>query len=127
MTLRRTAMTRRHRNTGPDAATTLTVVVRSGGRCEICGWWDDYCQIHHRRPRAMGGTDREDTNSPANLLRACITCHQRIESRRGEALHNGWLVSQYDNPATVPVLITGNCWKYLTEEGEYTDDPPGER
>lgn len=114
----------KRRYTGPTAETVLIVGCRAGWLCEICESWDD-CQVHHRRPRAMGGSRREDTNSPANLLLLCADCHRNTESRRGEALNNGWLVRQADSPAQIAVLVdNGSRWVYLTSTGEYSDNPP---
>src|SRR5262245_49805136 len=100
-------MKRRYRATGPDEDTRLLVWDRDHGQCVRCGsalrWATWPC--HHRRPRALGGSSRPDTNSPANLLALCPSCHAHIESHRAEALTNGWLVLQLTDPASVAVLV----------------------
>src|SRR5690606_35241972 len=111
------------RFTGPDMWTRMTVYARAGYRCERCGQRGG--QIHHRRPRAMGGSCREDTNSPANLLAACADCPTWAESYRAEARNEGWLVPQTGNPAEYAVLVHRSRWVYLTHDGRYSDDPPG--
>lgn len=121
-------------STGPDLETVMTVLDRDGYRCVRCGvpiqgergrdW-----SMQHRRPRGMGGTDRGDANSPANLVALCGSgttgCHGHVESRRAEAYVHGWLVSLHVDPANVPVLVDhGSRWVYLTDSGEYVDNPP---
>lgn len=129
--MKRSAMKRRYRDTGPSAETIETVRVRANERCEIGGeeiWFilrgEDY-HIHHRRPRGMGGTIRPDTNQEPNLLLLCPDCHARVESRRGEAFTKGWLVPQSGDPAQIAVLVDhGSRWVYLTADGTYSDIPP---
>lgn len=114
------------RRTGPDKATIAGVGVRDGHCCIRCGSTRDL-QLHHRRPRASGGTVRPDANSCVNLLTVCSECHQRIESNRTEALDNGWLVRQNADPAQVPVLIhhqDGAEWFRLTEDFGYAYASP---
>ena len=119
------------RQTGPDRNTVEAVYDRSGHSCECCGAGvgdrrgiDHH--IHHRRPRAMGGTRRKGTNSAANLLVLCPGCHESIESHREQALLHGFLLVQTDNPALVPVLIRGDRWVHLTHDGRYSRTPAKE-
>ena len=120
------------RYTGPSSACVNLVLARDGWKCVRCGediggdrgleW-----VVHHRRPRGLGGTRRTDTNSPINLLTLCSGCHVHVESHRGEALSNGWLVPQIADPATIGVLVEhGSRFTYLSADGRYSDDPPGE-
>ena len=115
--------------TGPDLATVMTVLQRDGYHCVRCnapiqgdrgvGW-----VLHHRRPRAMGGTRRDDANSPANLLSLCAPCHDWIESNRNESRAAGWLVPLMWDPATVPVVVAqGTRRVHLDAEGGYVDVP----
>jgi hypothetical protein len=103
------------------------VTRRAGDHCERCGV-DRPEQLHHRRPRGMGGSSRDDTNTAANCLALCVGCHQHIESNRKEALSLGWLVHQGDTPEHAPVFRRGQ-WCWLTADGSagsltYPDDPP---
>jgi len=91
------------------------VHARSGGFCERCGE-QPAVQIHHRRPRGMGGSSREDTNNAANALHLCVGCHQWIESNRAEAVEMGWLVRQESKPLHMPVLLRGE-WVWLDDAG----------
>lgn len=132
--LRRSPMRRRHRDTGPDAATVALVLERDGHSCRWCGYgirgergrdWS----IQHRRPRRMGGDPRPDTNSPANLVivhgSGTTGCHGHIETHRAEAVHHGFVLHAADDPADRPILLDGESrWAYLTELGEVSDAPP---
>ncbi|MDG3012172.1 HNH endonuclease [Rhodococcus sp. D2-41] len=98
------------RKTGPSQDQVDALLARSGGDCEVIA--GPAClltahQIHHRRARGMGGTKRDSTNFPSGLLHVCWVCHAHIESNRERALRAGWLVSQNDEPAHVPVRWRG--------------------
>lgn len=105
------------------------IAERSQGRCEIrwaCGG-DAATQVHHRRPRGMGGSSRESTNLPANGLAACTACHGWVETEGRElAKAMGWLVSQFeDDPETVPVMVNRQ-WSVLENDGTVAALPVGE-
>lgn len=92
------------RDTGPDFSTRMVIAVRCGGRCERCN--DDWAQdVHHRKPRGMGGTSDPRINLPSNLVALCRGCHDYIERNRVWALQEGWLVSmtRRARPETTPV------------------------
>lgn len=120
-----------YRYTGPDLGTVLKVLDRDGHACvrdgaAIRGDRGKDWVIHHRRPRGIGGSRREDTNLPSNLLSLCAPCHDYIESHRAEALENGWLLHQGVDPPSVAVLVAhGSRWVYLNDEAEYADNPVG--
>jgi 5-methylcytosine-specific restriction protein A len=99
---------------------------RSGGVCEIqavCqGRAASTWQIHHRRPRGMGGTKRPETNQAACGLGVCGDCHRLAESQREMALANGWLVRQNQTPATIPLLYR-HRWCLLDNDGGVTEAP----
>lgn len=94
------------RRTGPDAATRDAVYERDAFRCVFCTGGTSL-QIHHRRPRGMGGSRDPQTNSLANLLLLCEDCHAWVESHREQALELGLLVRQGVDPASVPVWLDG--------------------
>lgn len=105
------------------------VQARARMRCEVCGRDLTWCggQVHHRRPRAMGGSRLAGTNTPPNLLFVCADCHGRIERNRTEAYANGWLVPQSAAPERAAVLVDQESrWVYLSRTGEYMDVPPSE-
>lgn len=91
------------------------VVERSGGYCEGCAY-HRADQIHHRRPRGMGGSSAADTNTASNALALCYGCHEGVESRRQAAEIYGWLVPQGFSPRDRPVLRRGD-WVLLDDDG----------
>ena len=118
----------KRRSTGPSPAVRQLVWERDGGCCVRCGIYGGVHtfpphQIHHRRPRGMGGTRREDTNSPANLVLLCGGyCHRYIESDRLKGLETGYLVQQGHDPATTPIRYRGR-WVLLTHDGQIKECP----
>lgn len=97
-----------------DRYITCEVMVRCPGR--VVAAWD----LHHRRPRGMGGTKREESNMPAAALAACRDCHRYIEEHRDEALQNGWLVPQHHTPSEIPVLYR-HRWMLLGDDGTVSE------
>lgn len=95
---------------------------RSKGRCEVCGSLALYHQIHHRRPRGMGGSTDEACGTAANGIWVHPSCHQKIESNREQALLKGWLVPQGQNPAEVP-FKKYNQWVLLGDDGTISPSP----
>lgn len=100
------------RTDGPDWDLVYHLLaVRSGGRCEISGVRLDRTNssIHHRRPRAMGGTSRGDVHDLCNLILAeghgTIGAHMWVEVNREAATERGLLVPQNHDPAQVPVTL----------------------
>lgn len=110
---------RKSRPTGPDVATRELVRWRDRDQCRRCGaqTW----QIHHRKPRGMGGTRDPLINGPSNLVLLCGTgttgCHGWVETNRTEARLQGWLVSQYADPRYQPIDHEGRL-AFLTEDGK---------
>ena len=91
--------------TGFSAEVRQTILARSEGYCEVmaAGCTLMATEIHHRRPRGMGGTVRPETNLASNGLAACRTCHLRCEAMRNWARENGFILWQSDDPSVVPV------------------------
>lgn len=87
------------------------ILDRDGRACVCCGN-RTFLTLHHRKNRGMGGSARVD--QPSDLLTCCSSCNQRMESDPAfatKARENGWKVSRYADPATVPVLrLDGNWW-----------------
>lgn len=114
--------------TALPARTRDQLLERSRGGCELCG--HRATNVHHRKPRGMGGTRQSDIHALTNLLHLCGTgttgCHGAIEADRARAHQYGWLVSQWQDPAQVPVRIPGG-WVYLLPTGAYAlAHPPKE-
>lgn len=95
------------------------VMARSGGFCEIraVGCWDEASQLHHRRPRGLGGSKSPATGRASNALAVCTQCHHHLETvERGEARDRGWLVRQGADPREIPVYRYQQ-WVLLDDEG----------
>jgi hypothetical protein len=99
---------------------------RSGGMCEITARPLDpeTFDAHHRRPKSLGGTYRELTDSLVNLLAldpevhngAPWSVHQKPEWSRPR----GYLLSSHLDDAQMsafPVLYRGRTWVTLDQEG----------
>lgn len=54
------------------------IVERSSGFCECCGQWPDFrgIQVHHLKPKGMGGTKREYPDDM--LIALCGKCHSAM-------------------------------------------------
>lgn len=103
--------------------TRKSVRERSRGKCDLCGMPVSVAHFHHRRPRAMGGTRRRDSGTASNCLVVHPSCHAMIELSRQRSLDNGWLVSQYQDPPSVPVKLWFG-WAYLTDDGSVLHKVP---
>lgn len=117
------------RYTGPDKATRKLVRKRDGNRCILCGQngsrYGIPIDLHHRRPRGLGGSQRPDTNQPQNLILLDRICHEWVERNREAALYAGLLVPQWADPALVSLRIAPGRWVLLTPAGTY--EPVQER
>ncbi len=97
------------------------VADRAGNRCERgCGAVGEHA--HHRQLRRGGD------HSAANLVWVCVWCHTgsplAIHRNVSESLRTGWLVSQYDDPTTAPILLAGR-WVLLGVDGSVTEAQDG--
>src|SRR6056300_1190773 len=73
-------------------------------------------QIHHRKPRGMGGTKDPASRSAANGLLVHFRCHERIERNREESYAFGWLVLQTQDSHETPVRLH-HGWFLLNDDG----------
>jgi hypothetical protein len=57
------------------------VILHYGNKCQICGWAEARCDVHHRIPRSEGGP-----HTLANAVVLCPNCHrvQHEKERRCE-------------------------------------------
>lgn len=116
------------RYTGFPAAVKDLIHARSGGVCEllipmVCTGRAE--QIHHRRPRGLGGTHAPEVSAASNGVDVCAACHGYAEANRAEAQTNGWLVSQWASPAEVAILYRSRTRMRLTDDGGYAVDMEG--
>jgi 5-methylcytosine-specific restriction protein A len=93
---------------------------RANFYCEYCGKKRG-TEIHHRRPRAMGGTARDSSNTASNGLLLCGDCHRWAESKRTEALLQGVLLLQIQNPLKSSVKYRGQ-YVYLDDRGNLLEE-----
>ena len=73
-------------------------------------------QIHHRKPRRMGGTTQRSTNGVTNLIYLCRPCHEWIENNRDLSTDLGWLLRASQSPTEAPLLYRG-VWSLLRDDG----------
>lgn len=83
----------------------------------MCGKGPYGLQVHHRKPRRMGGRSDPAINAPANLVSLCLEDHQLTESCRREALDMGLLLHEHEDPARVPVRHEQFGVVYLLADG----------
>lgn len=96
------------------------VTHRDQGACQRCGQRSGPMSRHHRKPRGMGGRSKSDALRPSNVVLLCGTgttgCHGWVESHRGQAFGEGWLVHDWNDPVDVAVMtFNGPMW--LTDRG----------
>lgn len=96
---------KRSKDTGPKQPTRTLVHVRSGDLCEFVWCPCRAEQMHHRRPRRMGGSSSVGTNCPSNLVHLCSAHHSWVESNRTAAVEMGLILPATADPARVPVLL----------------------
>lgn len=76
-------------------------------------------QIHHRKPRSMGGSKDPAINSPANLVLLCSRCHLWVETKGREAAYDRHLLLRHiEDAAQTPVKLKRG-WSTLTDDGRY--------
>ena len=86
-------------------------LLRDEGKCLRCR--KPAADVHHRRPKKMGGTKNEYTAfGMANLVSLCRKCHNDIHAHPEQAYRTGYLVHSWDDPAHIPIT-----------SGEIQDEP----
>ena len=99
------------------------VLLRSKGRCEMCGTSSEAVHFHHRQPRQMGGTSNPLVGGADNALLLHPRCHDRVEKNRATSYLMGWLVTKQDDPAQVPVRLWDG-WYTLGRDGTLSPTSP---
>lgn len=105
------------KNTGPTPSVRLDVMSRNGSYCLRCNTQAGE-QIHHRKPRGMGGTRDPKINDHTNLVFICQECHQHIESHRTDSYREGWLVARNASPAEQYLIDTNRRMIMLLPGGD---------
>lgn len=101
----RNPMAVKRSDTGPKCSARDAVHERSGGLCEFVWCPCRAEQMHHRRPRRMGGSSAADTNDSSNLVDLCSAHHAWVESNRLDAIAMGLILPAGAVPAQVSVLL----------------------
>lgn len=99
------------------------VLARAKNRCEICGAPTQHGQFHHRNPRRMGGTSRDEIGGADNALYLHPNCHSRVERERASSYIFGYLVAASDDPAETPVRLWDG-WYTLGRDGTLSPASP---
>lgn len=84
-------------------------VVRDRDRntCWKCGGRGSSLDVHHRKPKQMGGADSLTTYGLANLVSLCRGCHSRVHANPAESEGLGFILGQISDPAKIPFLARG--------------------
>ena len=113
--LTRTAIKQRVKRKSPEELLARQIVpIRSGGWCETDGV-SPASDLHLRQRRSQGGDW-----SPSNILHICRHCHDIITRTITPKSRGGWVVSGYEDPADVPVLLYRHGWVLLRADGSIT-------
>jgi hypothetical protein len=80
-------------------------------------------QLHHRKPRGMGGRNNNSVDFPENIVLLCgssstdpQSCHYQIESYRNMALTEGWLCKEDEDPREKLILARDGEWHRLIDD-----------
>jgi hypothetical protein len=80
------------------AATAKTVRDRELDRCQLCGGreWEDAngFDLHHLRPKSMGGTADPQRDAPERLALLHAECHKEVHANPREARALGLIESR---------------------------------
>lgn len=108
---------------GFSKAVVAQIVYRDGSTCAHCGssvngergrdW-----AVHHRLPRAMGGSKKSHVNASGNGVLLHTRCHEWLESNRSFARARGVIVAHGQwLPVEIPVKHAVHGWCRLDDEG----------
>lgn len=104
-----------------DADLRRRLLARAGGYDEITG--DRLIappDIHHRKKKSQGRDDR-----PCNLLVVSRRTHHKVGQFEGWAREHGFIVSAYDDPADIALVLHCKRYVLLGEDFTYIDGETG--
>jgi hypothetical protein len=116
--IRRRAIVRHRRYTGPTRKIRKIVHERSGGVCEFVNCQRIATDLHHRKPRRMGGRAGKAINQPANLMHVCRVDHDWLEEHRADAYETGWLLREHEDAEAVPVALSAGMFLLDNDGGK---------
>jgi len=95
------------------------VLARDCGKCLRC--LGEACDVHHRKPKGMGGTgDPDIAFGLANLISLCRDCHADIHAHPQREYLSGYLLHSWDSPEKTPLLIKpGSVYMWLRPDGSF--------
>ncbi len=94
-----------------------SILERDGGICVRCHC--EACDVHHRKPKGMGGTsDEEVAYGMANLISLCRECHSRIHAHPAQSYRDGFLVQSWDNPELIKIVSSLGALK-ISSDGSF--------
>jgi 5-methylcytosine-specific restriction protein A len=93
----------------------VSIKERQDYHCLRCGVNSPDGDVHHRRPRMMGGGNArlEWINAGANLVLLCRGCHHHLEANPAEARAGGYRLDHGDLPDDVLVFRYDGLWVRL--------------
>lgn len=97
---------------------------RDKSKCVLCGRVKNELDVHHRKPKQMGGSDALTTYGLANLVSLCRNHHSWVHAHPADAMELGLLLSQSADPEQEPVLVHG-MQLVLTNLGVVGKEVPG--
>jgi hypothetical protein len=118
---------KKRRDTIPRAVRAL--VSKRDPWCQVSGL-TTRLEVHHRRPKQMGGDPRPHADCPCNLIRLTRSQHQWVHRNRREAEAMGLLLpAETKLPGSVSVMrgsADGGVTSYPTCSGEWASECPYE-
>lgn len=94
---------------------------RDNDKCMRCA--GPAVDVHHRKPRGMGGTSDPARNTGlANLVCLCRPCHDYVHANPAWAYEAGWLVHGWNDPYDIGICQDGRML-FLDDDGGVTKAP----
>lgn len=80
---------------------------RDQSTCQKCRRRKPDLDVHHRKPKQMGGADALTTYGLANLVSLCRNCHSWVHAHPADAMELGLMLSQSADPEKEYVFVGG--------------------
>jgi hypothetical protein len=98
---------------------------RAFGRCERCLTATLCGDLHHRRPKGLGGSKAADRHDVGNLVYVCRSCHAWCHGNPTDAAETGFIVPRSSGThfTAVPITNLVGQTRFLDNEGQYLKEP----